>query len=103
MNSLESLAATNSIRRDVNEPGQARARPGSSSAQFKPTYLSSSSSSARAILRTTSNKLKAWLELASISFKRAKARLEPGSPMLSSLLLLLYYILNKNKILFGLI
>ncbi|MFS7942971.1 hypothetical protein Hanom_Chr06g00494781 [Helianthus anomalus] len=49
--------------------------------------------SARAILKTTSNELKAELELASISLKRAKARLEFDSPMLSSLLL--YYIKNN--------
>ncbi|KAJ0432761.1 hypothetical protein HanIR_Chr17g0862761 [Helianthus annuus] len=39
---------------------------------------------ARAILRTTSNKLKARLKLTSILLKRAKARLELCSPMLSS-------------------
>ncbi|MFS7909770.1 hypothetical protein Hanom_Chr02g00098421 [Helianthus anomalus] len=44
----------------------------------------------RAILRTTSKELKVRLELASISLKQAKARLELGSPMLSSLVL--YYI-----------
>ncbi|KAF5820995.1 hypothetical protein HanXRQr2_Chr01g0008601 [Helianthus annuus] len=47
---------------------------------------------ARAILRTTSNKLKARVKLSSISLKRAKARLELGSPILLSLLL--YYILK---------
>ncbi|MFS7927370.1 hypothetical protein Hanom_Chr04g00308291 [Helianthus anomalus] len=45
--------------------------------------------SARAILKTTSNELKTRLKLSSISLKRAKARLEHNSPMLSSLLL--YY------------
>ncbi|MFS7921626.1 hypothetical protein Hanom_Chr03g00239201 [Helianthus anomalus] len=61
--------------------------------------LNQNSSSARAILRTTSNELKARLELASISLKRGKARLEFDSPMLSSLLL--YY--KKKKFLFGLV
>ncbi|MFS7925639.1 hypothetical protein Hanom_Chr04g00287411 [Helianthus anomalus] len=41
---------------------------------------------ARAILRTTSDELKTRLDLASISLKRAKARLELGLSMLSSLL-----------------
>ncbi|KAM0023132.1 hypothetical protein Hdeb2414_s0023g00636171 [Helianthus debilis subsp. tardiflorus] len=78
-----------------------RALLGSSSARFEPTYLSSSSAcelntklelgSARAILRTISNKLKDRLELASISFKRAKSRLELGSSMLASLLLYYMY------------
>ncbi|MFS8013385.1 hypothetical protein Hanom_Chr14g01332331 [Helianthus anomalus] len=45
---------------------------------------------ARAISRTTSNELEARLELVSTAIKRAKARLELGSPMLSSSLL--YYI-----------
>ncbi|MFS8012226.1 hypothetical protein Hanom_Chr14g01318331 [Helianthus anomalus] len=90
-----------------------RARLGSSSARFKPIYLSSSSSSicdlrvkskARAILRTISNKLKDRLVLASISLKRVKSRLELGSPMLASLLLYYIYIyILKNKILFGLV
>ncbi|KAJ0557455.1 hypothetical protein HanIR_Chr07g0325341 [Helianthus annuus] len=56
--------------------------------------------SARAISRTTSNELKAWLELVSTAIKRAKAGLELGSPMLSSSLL--YYI-QKTKILFRLV
>ncbi|MFS7926678.1 hypothetical protein Hanom_Chr12g01178691 [Helianthus anomalus] len=46
--------------------------------------------SARTILRTTLNELKARLELTSTSLKQAKARLELGSSMLSSLLI--YYI-----------
>ncbi|MFS8033763.1 hypothetical protein Hanom_Chr17g01573391 [Helianthus anomalus] len=37
---------------------------------------------ARSILRRTSNELKAQLELASLSFNCANARLEFGSPML---------------------
>ncbi|MFS7982179.1 hypothetical protein Hanom_Chr10g00959741 [Helianthus anomalus] len=53
---------------------------------------------ARAISRTTSNELKVRLELVSIAIKRAKARLELGSPMLSSLL---YYILKKLKFCLG--
>ncbi|MFS7982240.1 hypothetical protein Hanom_Chr10g00960451 [Helianthus anomalus] len=39
--------------------------------------------SARTILRTTLNELKARLDLTSTSLKRAKARLELGSSMLS--------------------
>ncbi|MFS7981168.1 hypothetical protein Hanom_Chr10g00947831 [Helianthus anomalus] len=46
--------------------------------------------SARTILRTILNKLKARLELTSTSLKRAKARLQLGSSMLSSVLI--YYI-----------
>ncbi|KAJ0454573.1 hypothetical protein HanIR_Chr15g0741621 [Helianthus annuus] len=46
--------------------------------------------STRAILRTTSDELTNRLELASISLKRDKTRLELGSPMLTSLLSILY-------------
>ncbi|MFS8000068.1 hypothetical protein Hanom_Chr12g01174091 [Helianthus anomalus] len=46
--------------------------------------------SARTILRTILNELKARLELTSTSLKRAKARLQLGSSMLSSILI--YYI-----------
>ncbi|MFS7963687.1 hypothetical protein Hanom_Chr08g00741271 [Helianthus anomalus] len=54
---------------------------------------------ARAISRTTSNELKVRPELVSTAIKRAKARLELGSPMLSSSLL--YYIYKKTKICLG--
>ncbi|KAM0054161.1 hypothetical protein Hdeb2414_s0006g00191871 [Helianthus debilis subsp. tardiflorus] len=107
--------------RGVNEPS--RARLGSSSARYVlmelelelgsvRAYFSEPKlgsrvkpkararlDSARAISRTTSKELEARLELVSTAIKRAKARLELGSPMLSSSLL--YYIYKKLEFCLG--
>ncbi|MFS8014664.1 hypothetical protein Hanom_Chr15g01347171 [Helianthus anomalus] len=87
------------VGRGVNESGRAQARVGSSSTRhvfmklelelglvrgylFEPELVSrvkpkahAQFNSARVILRTTSNELKALPELASISLKRGKAQL----------------------------
>ncbi|MFS7898071.1 hypothetical protein Hanom_Chr00s016000g01755481 [Helianthus anomalus] len=81
------------ISRGVNEPSRARARPGSTrlelgslgfyearararlGSRVKPKARARLDS-ARTILRTNLNELKAWLEFTSTSLKHAKARLE---------------------------